>query len=158
MPPSTPPTSPKRQEYDTIRRVRFFNAFDRKKKSTSLGLVCRRPKINIPTSTARTWLKKREILGSPALRRTRRTGSRIGPKPLVSAAILETITDQENPIHEKSYEEQVQELGLACKPSTLQHHATQAGARRFKKDIRQKSASRTSENGSNMVKTTRARP
>jgi hypothetical protein len=105
MPPSTPPTSPKRQEYDTIRRMRFFDAFDRKKKSTSLGSVCRRPQISIPTSTARTWLKKRETLGSPALRRTRKIGSTTGPKPLISAAILATITDQLNPIHTKSYED-----------------------------------------------------
>jgi hypothetical protein len=133
MPPSTPPSSPKRQEYNTIRRMRFFDAYDRKPNSASLGSICRQPQIDIPTSTARTWLKKREIIGSPALRRTRRLGSRLGPKPLVSASVLETITDQTNPIHEKHYSEQVKELGLSCQPSTLQHHANKAGAKRFKK-------------------------
>jgi hypothetical protein len=52
---------------------------------------------------------------------------------LVSAPILETITDQTNPIHEKSYSEQVKELGLLYQPSTLQYHINKAGAKRFKK-------------------------
>lgn len=94
---------------------------------------CQQPNIHVPPSTARTWLRKREILGSPALRRTRKIAARSGPKSVVSASVLETITDQENPIHEKSYEEQVKELGLSCQPSTLKHHATSAGAKRFKK-------------------------
>jgi hypothetical protein len=133
MPPSTPPRKTARREYDTIKRGRFFNAFDSKAPSTSLGEICRRPEIDIPPSTARTWIRTREILGSPALRRTRRIAAIPGPKPLVSASDLETITDQENPIHEKSYKDQVEELGLKCKPSTLQHHANKAGAKRFKK-------------------------
>jgi hypothetical protein len=36
-------------------------------------------------------------------------------------------------MHKKSYEEQVKELDLPCKPSTEQFHVNRAGARRFKK-------------------------
>jgi hypothetical protein len=93
MPPSTPPRKTSRREYDTIKRGRFFNAFDSKAPSTSLGEICRRPEIDIPPSTARIWIRIREILGSPALRRTRRIAAIPGPKPLVSASDLETITD-----------------------------------------------------------------
>jgi hypothetical protein len=133
MKPTTPPQSPKRAEYNTITRTRFFDAFDSKLNTESLRQIARRPDINIPPSTARTWLAKREKIGSPARRRTRRRSSILGRKSLVSASVLETITDQDNPIHEKSYKDQVKELGLPCQPSTLQHTATQVGAKRFKK-------------------------
>jgi hypothetical protein len=112
MAPPTPSRKTLRHEYDTIKRCRFFNVFDTKAPSTSLREICRRPDISIPPPTARSWLKKREILGSPALRRTRRIGSKPGTKPLVSAAVIEIITDQKNPIHEKSYTEQVEILSL----------------------------------------------
>ena len=133
MTPSTPPTTSKRREYDTITRTRFFDAFDSREEGVGVGTITRLPEIEIPPSTGRLWLKQREQIGSQASRRTRRRSSRLGRKPIVSASILDTITNQEDPIHEKSYEEQVEELELECKPRTLQHHAAQAGARRFKK-------------------------
>jgi hypothetical protein len=114
MKPTTPPQSPKRAEYNTITRTRFFDAFDLKLNTESLRQIARRPDINIPPSTARTWLAKREKIGSPARRRTRRRSSILGRKSLVSVSVLETITDQDNPIHEKSYKDQVKELGLLC--------------------------------------------
>jgi hypothetical protein len=63
MAPTTPPQSPKWREHNTVKRCRFFDAYDFKENATSLGEICRIPEINIPPSTARTWLKKRENLG-----------------------------------------------------------------------------------------------
>ncbi|KAF2433287.1 hypothetical protein EJ08DRAFT_647349, partial [Tothia fuscella] len=79
MAPTTPPSSPKRSEY-SIDKCRFFDAYDRKKSATSLGQICRRRDIDIKPSTARTWLKKREILGYGARRRTRKLSNRLGRK------------------------------------------------------------------------------
>jgi hypothetical protein len=81
--PSTPPESPQWREYDTIKRSRFFDAFDSKENSTSLGEIARLLEISIPPSTARTWLKKREILGDQARRRTRKTSSKLERKSKV---------------------------------------------------------------------------
>jgi hypothetical protein len=133
MAPSTPPKSPKWREYDTIKRSRFFDAFDSKENSTSLGEIARLPEINIPPSTARTWLKKREILGDQARRRTRKTSSRLGRKSKVSAADLKKLTNQNDPIHEEPYEKQANTLDTQPSGRTLQRHAAQDGARRFKK-------------------------
>ena len=129
MAPSTPPGTPASYEYDTIRRTRFFNAFDSAKIGASVGSIARLPHVNIPPSTARRWLKQREKLGNEAFRRTRRRSSILGRRSMVSASVLDTITNQEDPIHEKSYADQVAELELPCKPRTLQHHAAMAGAR-----------------------------
>ncbi|KAF2415484.1 hypothetical protein EJ08DRAFT_711131 [Tothia fuscella] len=133
MAPTTPPSSPKRTEYTTIDKCRFFDAYDRKKSATSLGQICRRRDIDIKPSTARTWLKKREILGSGARRRTRKLSNRLGRKSTVSESVLDTITDQDNPIHEELYAAQVKKLDLKCQPRTLQHYAALAGAKRYKK-------------------------
>ena len=61
------PTTPKkripktgRREYDTIKRNRFFSAFDSASDGTTPGDIARRPDIDIPPSTARTWLAKRD--------------------------------------------------------------------------------------------------
>lgn len=133
MAPTTPQRPSKRKEWDTVTRVRFFEAFDTMDPNDSLNSVANRPEINVPPATARRWLKQRDTLGSPALRRTRRRSSILGRNSTVTESVLETITDQSNPIHEDSYQDQVNKLELPCAPYTLQHHATQAGARRFKK-------------------------
>ncbi|KAF2420199.1 hypothetical protein EJ08DRAFT_683420 [Tothia fuscella] len=133
MAPSTPDNKPKRREYNTIERSRFFDAFNNAPPGTTAGEICHMPQINMPPSTGRTLLKMREKIGSPARRRTRKRSSRLGRKSEVTAAVLSYITDQNHPIHEKPYQEQVQELGLSVRPSTLQHHANKDGAQRFKK-------------------------
>ncbi|KAF1988676.1 hypothetical protein K402DRAFT_391902, partial [Aulographum hederae CBS 113979] len=133
MDPSTPPHSPQWREHDTIKRARFFDAYDNKENATSLGEICRQPDIDLPPSTARTWLKKRELLGDQALRRTRKINSRLGRKSKVSASDLEKITNQKDPIHEEPYENQAKTLDGKPSARTLQHHTAQDGARRFKK-------------------------
>jgi hypothetical protein len=158
MDPTTPPQSPKRQEFNTIKRGHFFDAYDRKQKNTSLRSICRRPRINIPPSTARRWLTQRDTLGSPALRRTRKLASRLGRKSEVSASVLSTITDLENPIHKKLYKEQVKELGLLVTAQTLHCHAAQSGAKIFEKPYTLEIQTRTRVNGSNMAKIIGMRP
>ena len=72
MTPSTPLNSPKRQEYDTTRRARFFHAFDLKGKDVGLAKLCQTLDFKLPLSTARRWIKERDIQGSLAFRRTRK--------------------------------------------------------------------------------------
>jgi hypothetical protein len=138
MAPTTPQKKPIRRKYDTIKRSRFFDAFDSKEDDQSLREIARLPEINIPPSTARTWLAKREHIGSLAVRRTRKNSSTLGRKPLVSTADLTQIINQQDPIHKKGYEEQVKELGSTAAPRTLQEHTSKAGARRFKKPYQTK--------------------
>jgi hypothetical protein len=123
MAPSTPSNSPKRGEFDTIKRAHFFDTYNAKSPSTSLGQVCRKLDFKLPTSTARSWLNQRENLGSSALRRTRKLASRLGRKSKVSAEDLKKITNQDDPLHEKSYAEQAKTLDGQPAARTLQHHA-----------------------------------
>jgi hypothetical protein len=133
MAPSTPPTSPKRGEFNTIQRARFFNAFDSKENDAGLARVCKTLDFHLPPSTARRWLKERDIQGSPALRRTRKQSFRLGRKSKVSASDIIKLTNQQDPIHEEPYEIQAQTLPSQPSARTLQSHAARLGARRFKK-------------------------
>ena len=133
MTPSTPLNSPKRQEYDTTRRARFFHAFDSKEKDVGLARLCQTLDFKLPPSTARRWIKERDIQGSPAFRRTRKQSLRLGRPAKVSAADLKRLTNQQDPIHEEPYEIQAKTLKGQPSARTLQAHASQAGARRFKK-------------------------
>jgi len=71
--PHTPKRSIKRHEYDIIRKVRFYEAFDSRENSDSLRQICKKPEIDIPPSTGRRWLKERDHLGDQAYRRTRKS-------------------------------------------------------------------------------------
>jgi hypothetical protein len=133
MATSTPSNSPKRQEYDTTKRARFFNAFDSKENDVGLAKVCKTLDFKLPPSTARRWIKERDIQRSPAIRRTRKQASRLGRKSKVSASDIDKLTNQEDPIHKEPYEIQAKTLNSNPSARTLQAHATQAGAKRFKK-------------------------
>ena len=132
--PHTPPRSSERREYDTIRKCWFYNTFDSKQKGDSLRQICKKPDINIPPSTGRRWLTERDILGSKALRRTRKTSKRLGRKYKVSAATLAPLLDESNPLNTKPYETQIKELRIPLTIRSLRRNFSKRfGARRYKK-------------------------
>ena len=132
--PRTPSPEPKRHEYDTIRKCRFYDAFDSRKKGDSFRQICKHPQINIPPSTARRWLKEREILGSKAFRRTRKISKRLGRDYTVSEATLAPLLDENNPLNTKPYETQIKELHLPLTTRSLRRNFSKRfGARRYKK-------------------------
>jgi len=132
--PHTPPRKIKRVEFDTLRKTRFFTAFDAKKSEDSLAGICRQPDINIPPSTARFWLQQRESIGSPAFRRTRKLSSRLGRNFTLCESVLDELLGENHPLNEKPYATQVEELHLPVAPRTLQwNFSRRKGARRYKK-------------------------
>lgn len=133
MAPRTPEQKPQRRERDTLHRQRFFSAYDRKSPTTSFNSLCKSHDIDIPPSTGRLWLRQREIRGSPAMRRTRRTSKELGRKKRVSEADMDAVLDPNNPTHWKPYNQQVEDLGLDCHPHTLQQNLSKRkNARRYK--------------------------
>ena len=125
---------PKRQEYDTIRRSRFFDAYDNPQSITSFNQLCKRPDINIPPSTGRTWLKQRNIQGNAATRRTRKQSTRLGRKSKVPASVLDRVIDQDDSLHLASWAGQVEQTGFNCHPHTLQRQCkAKRNGQRFKK-------------------------
>jgi hypothetical protein len=85
------PTGPKRYKFDTPHRARFFKAYDQRKKDESFNLIYRQKDIYIPPSTARRWLRERDLLGSPAYRRTRKVSKRLGRPYIISESQLRAI-------------------------------------------------------------------
>jgi hypothetical protein len=116
MATSTPSNSPKRQEYDTTKRARFFNAFNSKENDVSLAKVYKTLDFKLPPSIARRWIKERDIQRSPAIRRTRKQASRLKRKSKVSILDIDKLTNQEDLIYKEPYE--IQAKTLNSNPST----------------------------------------
>jgi hypothetical protein len=57
MAPSTPSRKTKRCEYNAIQYTRFFKAFDSREIDQGVSMIAHLPKIDIPTLTARLWIK-----------------------------------------------------------------------------------------------------
>lgn len=119
MAPKTPKKERGRQEWDTIKRTRFFDAFDSKSPQVSFNSLCQRPEISIPPATGRYWLKQREKRGSPTFRRTRKLSSRLGRAQKVSESDLDRLIDPNDPIHQAPPSTQIEELNLHCTTRTL---------------------------------------
>lgn len=113
--------------------MRFFQAWDCKNEADGVGTIAYLPEINIPTSTARSWLKLRELIGDAAFRSQRKSSCIIGRPTKVSASDLTRLTNQDDPIHEKGWQEQANSCPGKPSAKTLQRHVYNAGARRFKK-------------------------
>ena len=64
-PPTTPDRAIKHREADTVKKARFYQAYDLKTrgKDSLQSLVI---KYGITNGTASNWLKQRQIQGSPA--------------------------------------------------------------------------------------------
>lgn len=121
-----------RREYTTPQRARFFYIYDQANKSRSFGAICRDSRVNIPQSTARTWLKKRDELGPNAVRRTRRHSNKLGRPPQLSEATLDHLLDRNDPRHSLPYDLQAQDLPVTAK-TLQQNFSKRRNARRYKK-------------------------
>ncbi|KAH8749406.1 hypothetical protein F5882DRAFT_82402 [Hyaloscypha sp. PMI_1271] len=77
-----PPQRSRGIQANTIKKGRFFNAWDTRDSTDTLGAICKA--TDTTQITARRWLKQREQIGSPALRRTRKLSNRLGRKSKVS--------------------------------------------------------------------------
>ncbi|KAG9244089.1 hypothetical protein BJ878DRAFT_86711 [Calycina marina] len=100
----TTPKSPKRSEYDTIKLARFFDAFGSKENDTSIGQIHQSLDFTLPPGTARGWLSKRDLLGSPAFRDSRKLASRLGRKTKVSASDIAKVRNSNDPLHEQPHQ------------------------------------------------------
>jgi hypothetical protein len=76
-----PPTNSRPGDYDTVKKLRFFNAYDARGPTDSLRSIAHDYAPSLPT--AHRWLKERTQLGSPAYRRTRKLSTRLGRRPAI---------------------------------------------------------------------------
>jgi transposase len=73
----TPKKTVKHREADTVKKTRFFEAYD----SQTRGIQSLALEHNITKQTTYNWLKQRQIQGSPAYRRNRKLTERLGRHP-----------------------------------------------------------------------------
>ena len=67
-----------RKESDTIKKLRFFNAYDKRSADESQSSISR--DIGVSQTTGSRWLQERRILGSPAYGRSRNRSLKLGPR------------------------------------------------------------------------------
>lgn len=130
---STPPSRPRACESDTPKTNRFFQAYDTRDASESITSISK--DIGITHPTGLKWLRERELLGSPAYRRTRKMSLKLGRRPKVSKEPCQMlVSPSRNPVRNQLYEAQIQYYNLPVKKRALQRQLLKntQGARRYK--------------------------
>jgi len=105
---TTPPPGPlEPKEADTVKKCRFYDAYDRDYNEKSLRQIAR----ETPTSegTARRWLRQRESLGSIAYRTTRKRSTKLGrPSKVTKSMCKMLVNPSKNPVRDQPYEAQIE--------------------------------------------------
>jgi hypothetical protein len=76
--PKTPDRENPLADYDSIKKTRFFEAYDTRKPTESIRSIAAAKHVG--KSTAARWLHERDQIGSPAYRRTRKLKGKPGPE------------------------------------------------------------------------------
>jgi methylphosphotriester-DNA--protein-cysteine methyltransferase len=76
-----PPTNSRSGDYDTVKKLRFFNAYDARGPTDSLRSIAREYAPSL--FTAHRWLKERTQLEFSAYRRIRKLSARLERRPAV---------------------------------------------------------------------------
>jgi hypothetical protein len=103
---STPPNKTQPHEADTVKKTKFFCAYDRKPDDESLRTFA--AKQGISRTTAHSWLRQREELGFQAYRRTRPRSTHLGRPPKVSKEHCKMLIGPENPVDYLPHKAQLQ--------------------------------------------------
>ena len=103
----TPPPGPSEgQEANTVRKTRFYDAWDREHERRSMRAICR--DHDITEGTGRLWKKQREELGSLAYRHTRKLSSNLGRRSKVTKSICKMlVSPSRNPVRTQPFDAQI---------------------------------------------------
>jgi hypothetical protein len=132
---------------DTIQKARFFSAWDARESTDSIRSICKDTKTT--KGTASRWLRQREQLGSPALRRTRKLSDRLSKKSKVSNEVLQMlVSPSRNPVRDQLYEAQIEYHKIPIKARQLKTRLKQAtkNGRKFKMAYVKKEISEPNKN------------
>ena len=116
----TPPPGPFREhEADTMKKTRFYTAYDKEIRFKSVRQIAYDSKT--PESTARRLLKQRENMGSLAYRTTRMKSHKLRRPSKVTKSISKMLIDlAKNPIRDQLYEAQIAYCNIPVKKRQLQ--------------------------------------
>ena len=117
--PTTPERAIKRKEADTVKKTRFFEAFDSHTRAEE-PLESLAAKFDITERTAYKWLRQRRIRGSSAYRRSRKVPERLSRKSKLTNEQIRRLLSPSNPVRNQHYEYQIHHFNLPCTVRTLQ--------------------------------------
>lgn len=124
---------PKRKEFDTPTKARFYHAFDNKENGVSLAQICKSDGIGISAPSGRRWLKERDELGSKAMRSTRNQSNQLGRPPKLTVNQVQAVGDPHHPSHYRAYPEMIKAEDWNCSIRTVQRVAARIKGKRRKK-------------------------
>jgi transposase len=131
--PCTPPPSESaettRREADTIRKTRFFEAYDGRQPGDTIDTIAKAQGVN--RWAADTWLRQRRAIGIAAYRRTGK--HRSGRPKKITDAQVNQLLDNNNPVRTQHYECQMQHFNIHGTTRTLQRALQPRQAQRYKK-------------------------
>jgi hypothetical protein len=115
MAPSTsPPTSRKSPDADTIRKTRFFHAIDHRPEHVFIKDVCKQEDVHF--DRGKYWLRQRRHFGDVACRRR----SRSDRSRKVSSDLMNQMLDPiRNPMRDQSWSAQIEHFYLDIASCTL---------------------------------------
>ena len=115
---STPIETSKSKEHNTIKKVRFFDAYDAKDPGESMVALATR--CDIPRSTAIRWVQQRELDGLSTYRRKRKLSNRLGRPSKVSPELCRKLCDPaQNPVRDQHLEAQISYFDVPVKKQQL---------------------------------------
>ena len=119
-------------EYDTVKKTRFYDAYDERFPRESLRSISRSE--NVPESSARKLLQQRKLLGSLVYRKARPQSHNLGRHEIVSEDTYRMLVSTSNPVRDQPYEVQIESHHLPIKKRALQAGLKRniKGGRRFK--------------------------
>ena len=115
--PRTPDRTTERREHDTVKKSRFFEAYNTQHEEKSLYTICKSQKVAY--TTAQRWLHQRVILGDLAHRRTRPLSEKLGRPEIVSPETYKFLVSDENSVRNQLCDFQVEYHQLEVSIRTL---------------------------------------
>jgi hypothetical protein len=121
---TTPISDLNGKEADTIRKSRFFEAYDRRGPNETISQIGHQ--FGLETPTSKKYLKARKDYGTAAYRRTRPRSTKLGRRPKVSDERIRMLVDHtQNPVRHLPLDRQIAHHQLGISVRTLQRRLRQ---------------------------------
>jgi hypothetical protein len=119
-------------QYDTPAKARFFDAWDSRGPDDTVDTIAATKAPSL--SSAYRWLRQRDTLGSPGLRRTRKLSKKLGRRSRVSAEVCKMlVSPSQNRVRDQQLEAQIEYHNIPVQARQLQRRLraeTRGGYRR----------------------------
>ena len=114
----TPECSPKHREANTVKKTKFFDAWDEKSPSESKRAFFTH--FQVAPHTGRRWLHERNLFGISAYRSARKNSENLGRPRIIDSDTLNLLASpSKNPIRQFPYEAQLNHHNISASTSTV---------------------------------------